>query len=1235
MGVPPTVFSSAQIQQLSMMGSQQMAPPPIWPTLMQGLMYGPQTPAGLHAAQQMGPAVLGALISPQTPILGALTQGAMGRAGIMQAVGQIAFPGGGGPTGQGFGFQERDAIFQSVRQQQVLPQATLGELSQIIGAGTQMGAFQATRTVQDFKQKFTELLNAVKSVTTTLGTSLQESLALMQQVRGMGLFGTTGAGALNQIQGAAYATGMSPLAMMQGMQAALPGMAQAGIRGPQAAGAALGGMRTFATAYNMGILDPESVYGATGLAPEQGGLQAMNAQFLQRMSYRMRHTSRGSWLTAAMLDPETGGVDQEMLAGLRSGTLGLGELQSQASRRAGQYGQANWVANRGKMASNMMQAEPYAEMMMYRNVLQSRGVEDMTSSQGRIILGRLTGMDAEEVTPFAEMLQNLDKIRIEEQVNTVRARRASTSMAQRTQAGGPEFMRGFQERLQGWASKLEDKGAEVQKTLEQVMLERLGGEVASAETWLAQPIAEIMFRPGSQFSNRVRGLVSQYGTPGTGGGAGGAGGAGWAYGRVGASGLTDPSQLSSLRTQQLMFRPETYLAGATGDVNSAMMEARERLSRMSMAEKDRLNEAARAGYAALEEINANNTGRLISALPPDVVRTLTSTQQELRGMEQPRTPAERIVQQTRRNILSRRQRRAVGEMIAGGFGGATEDQLERVTPSFGTAGDMSSIRFGDLENFYKSGRLDQFGGMSEEVQRAVLGGLGERGWQGSVMGKEVSLGRGEISQVVGEASAFMRREGGEFDQTKFSGLLQRGLQAKAAEKAFGHLAGGLAGAAQVQEAGLGFGAFAFQELVSSGGLEARGANEYQNALLNMFNPTVGAGGSRVYPEEMSLSQIKGFLRSTSSMSGKMFELTGKGGALAGETPDSLLSEAKGKSPKDASPRQLFMSALEGKGLSQGEIQQLLETDAIRSALSRGGDPDTNVRDALNRTLMVGSGNAVVGYEDVAGITKTLFGADRDQVQRLEGMASKDPSLRGLVGALRGLAGDVTDPNQVGKLVSEVYSSSDPKEQARRLGALAGAGYQDALAVVEGAGQGIQRLERAGRRRGRRGMDARREALLDVLGNVTDVSGLKGADTTALVEAARAAGLGGDGVDIQKYLESGEGLERGALGEQVGGVFARFAAGMRSQEDKAKQQETENQAAQMAKAIAGIKWTLTFGDAPSGGASPAGDNAGAGASTTVNPANSNVTGAIQAGRSAMAAAVAFPKTATIVGSSGGA
>ena len=66
--------------------------------------------------------------------------------------------------------------------------ATFGELSQLASNMGRMGMAQNVRTVQEFKTKFKEMVDTLKTVAHDLGTSLEEAQKMMVSMKSSGIF---------------------------------------------------------------------------------------------------------------------------------------------------------------------------------------------------------------------------------------------------------------------------------------------------------------------------------------------------------------------------------------------------------------------------------------------------------------------------------------------------------------------------------------------------------------------------------------------------------------------------------------------------------------------------------------------------------------------------------------------------------------------------------------------------------------------------------------------------------------------------------------------------------------------------------------------------------------------------------------------------------------------------------------------------------------------------------------
>lgn len=67
------------------------------------------------------------------------------------------------------------------------PGMNMGDLYQVMQGATNLGLFAGTQDMDDFKKKFKDIVEGVKSVTKTLNTSLQEGLQVMKDFKAIGI----------------------------------------------------------------------------------------------------------------------------------------------------------------------------------------------------------------------------------------------------------------------------------------------------------------------------------------------------------------------------------------------------------------------------------------------------------------------------------------------------------------------------------------------------------------------------------------------------------------------------------------------------------------------------------------------------------------------------------------------------------------------------------------------------------------------------------------------------------------------------------------------------------------------------------------------------------------------------------------------------------------------------------------------------------------------------------------
>ena len=189
---------------------------------------------------------------------------------------------------------------------------SLGDISTIIGRGSQLGLFTGTRDVEDFKKKFRELKENLVNITTTMKMSIEEGLQAMAELR-QGGFYTPGAqtGAAMTSRGLGFGAGVSPAEMME---VGLHGATMARGTGiPTAFGFNLGQQNMFALKRMQmtGTLTPETINQFGGIV---GAQESLTGQLLG-----LQQGPLGQRLAAYLMGPGGKGINQQVYGQLAGG----------------------------------------------------------------------------------------------------------------------------------------------------------------------------------------------------------------------------------------------------------------------------------------------------------------------------------------------------------------------------------------------------------------------------------------------------------------------------------------------------------------------------------------------------------------------------------------------------------------------------------------------------------------------------------------------------------------------------------------------------------------------------------------------------------------------------------------------------------------------------------------------------------------------------------------------------
>jgi hypothetical protein len=275
-------------------------------------------------------------------------------------------------TGRGFGRSDRFGIASSIsRMESNDARLNLSDYRQILEGGSQMGLFEGTKDVKDFETKFKSLVETVKTVTSTLHTSLKDGLATIRGLRDMGISDPISQQQVilgSEVMGRASGrTGMEMMAVGQAGAEIFRGTGISMQRGFQL------NQQNAALVRNMlnnGTISRDSVEQAGG---ELGLAQQMTANSLGSFQ-----TMQGRLGMMSFFNSKSGEFDPNMVSKMMTGSP-MNYMQNAAA--LGPAGMAKLQANQaeliGKMSPEQMQFFGMAQRMGTARMLQQNWGGDL------------------------------------------------------------------------------------------------------------------------------------------------------------------------------------------------------------------------------------------------------------------------------------------------------------------------------------------------------------------------------------------------------------------------------------------------------------------------------------------------------------------------------------------------------------------------------------------------------------------------------------------------------------------------------------------------------------------------------------------------------------------------------------------------------------------------------------------------------------------------------------------
>lgn len=215
-------------------------------------------------------------------------------------------------TGRGFNIADRRRVADAIQGMESRDvRFNMTDYSQILEGGMQMDMFSGTRDADDFKRKFKDLVDNVKTVSSTLHTSLREGLEVIRGMRDMGVEGSGVSKLTVQSEVMGRASGRTGMEMLSIGQAGAEMFRGTGITMERGFTLAQQNAQMIRTMLNAGTISREVVAQAGG---ETALAQHMTAGALSGFQTMM---GRGAMM--AHFNPATGNFDPEMVQKMMRG----------------------------------------------------------------------------------------------------------------------------------------------------------------------------------------------------------------------------------------------------------------------------------------------------------------------------------------------------------------------------------------------------------------------------------------------------------------------------------------------------------------------------------------------------------------------------------------------------------------------------------------------------------------------------------------------------------------------------------------------------------------------------------------------------------------------------------------------------------------------------------------------------------------------------------------------------
>jgi hypothetical protein len=339
---------------------------------------------------------------------GAFTGGMQDQAALNSTLrNNFNFMGGQGTMGRGFSQNQMGQIGQMVSGEvRRNPFTSAQEMNGLIAGGADSGMFTAVRDVQQFTQRFRQMMNTLRDVQRELGGTLTEALQFVRGAQQAGIFQNSHqANFAAEVRASEAVTGMDRQQLIAlSAQGAQISRAHGGL-GRQGAMGALRGAQQLGAAISSGAINQELLSEATGGLTGGEAVSAFTTNMLNRAG-RYSRTGAGRFGLFALSNGDGTGLDQDMMQRFMAGDLTTGEVSRRAHSRAHGMGRARALNQEGHLRGAIMEQGGLAGQVGMMRLMVGDRVMDQSDDLASLVLQRRFRMSRPESEMMMSLMRN-------------------------------------------------------------------------------------------------------------------------------------------------------------------------------------------------------------------------------------------------------------------------------------------------------------------------------------------------------------------------------------------------------------------------------------------------------------------------------------------------------------------------------------------------------------------------------------------------------------------------------------------------------------------------------------------------------------------------------------------------------------------------------------------------------------------------------------------------------------